>query len=82
MKENNVSTITVYLDSLQVEIIGCMSLIKDFETDPSFISLLGIIQYLRDNEFDDVKTFKREVFKLIKIINKLQVKYFIKECEE
>jgi hypothetical protein len=80
MKEKNISTLYVYLDSLQIEILGCMGLSIEFKNDPEFITLLSTIQYLCNSTSDD-KTYKREVFKMIKIIEKLQGKYLIKEVD-
>lgn len=67
MKENNIESLDVYLQSLQVELIGSKDLIPVFAENPNFLIILNTIQFFIENEFDN-KTCKREVFKCIKII--------------
>lgn len=81
MKENKVSTLSVYLDSLQIEIIGCMNLFPEFKDEPHFITLLSKIQFLSDSNSSN-EIYKREIFNMINIVEKLQAIYFIKQTEK
>ena len=76
MKENKVMTLPIYLDSLQTEIIGCMSLFPEFRNEANFITLLSKIQFLSDSE-SSVEIYKREIFNMINIVEKIQSTYFI-----
>lgn len=70
-----------YLQSLQLELLGCKELIVVLHDDPGVISLLGILQYLMDNPDCSVRTVKREVFRAISICNKLRARYTPPELE-
>lgn len=72
MRENNEESLPVYIESLQVELLGCNGLVEALEFDPSFLSLVNILQFLIDNPECSVKVTKREVFKAISICNKLK----------
>jgi hypothetical protein len=74
--ENRYDTLKTYLRSLQIELIGSTSLIELLNNDAEYVSILATIQYLIDNNYDK-DTCKREVFKCIKIIQKLKQKYII-----
>lgn len=78
MKEEGCETLTSYLESLRVQMIGSYSLYRQLIEEPQFMSALHIIEYLIDNEYD-VKTCKREVFKAIRLIESVNKKYFAKE---
>lgn len=71
MKESNEASLPTYLESLQIEMLGCQRLIAAVSPNPLYMSLLGILQYLIDNPSCGSKTVKREVFKAISICNKL-----------
>lgn len=75
IRESGEKTLPVYIQSLQVELLGCKNLICELENDPGFITLLSILQYLLDNEDCPVPDVKREVFRAISICNKLEGKY-------
>ena len=75
LKESETETLQSYLNSLQIELIGSTQLIDVLKDDPKFLTLLNTIQYFISNESDH-KTYKREVFKCIRIIESLQNKYF------
>ena len=75
IRENKENTLPVYLDSLQLEMLGCQNLIPVLQTEPSFLELLAILQALIDRPELDVKTVKREVFKAIRICKRLADQY-------
>lgn len=74
--ESQSSTLLTYIKSLQVELIGSTSLIELLHDDAQYVSILATIQYLLEHDYDK-ETCKREVFKCIKIIQKLKQKYII-----
>ena len=75
MRESEEESLPVYIDSLRSELVGCSGLISGLETDPYFLTLLNILQFLSDNPDCPVKTTKREVFKAISICNRFKAKY-------
>lgn len=75
MQEEKEPTITVYMESLLNELLGCKSLIKDIGGDPAFTSLIFILQYLIEHIGIDHSKIRREVFRAINICNKLAKKY-------
>jgi hypothetical protein len=79
--EDEPDTLKNYLESLQIELMGNQNLIKQIRYDGNFLKLLGTIQYFIDNECQH-KILRKEVFKCINIIKKLQNKYFEKNGEE
>lgn len=82
LRENEQPTLGTYMQSLQVELIGCKSLITALHEDSMFLSLLSILQYLIDDQNGEVSVYKREVFKAISICNKLRNRYAGESCEE
>ena len=76
IQENDPDTLLSYLESLKIELVGNSELIEKVRYDANFLRLLGTIQYLISNECDH-KILKREVFKAINIIQKLQKQYEI-----
>lgn len=78
IKESGEPSLGKYMESLQRELIGCKDLIIALNHDELFLSLLGILQYLIDNECT-VDTVRCEVFKAITICKKLQKKYGAEE---
>lgn len=77
LREDEEPSLQEYMRSLQVEIIGNISLIQEMSEDDEFVSLVSILQYLIDNECD-VRTVKREVFKAIGICKSVQSRH----CKE
>ncbi len=73
--ENGEGSLETYMRSLQMEMLGCESLINAIHQDSMFLSLLSILQALIDAPGTEIKTVKREVFRAISICNKLQKKY-------
>lgn len=75
IKESEEDTLTEYMQSLQLELIGCNSLFADTNYDSALLSLIAILQYLIDNDCE-MKVIRREVFKSIGICKMLKKKYF------
>lgn len=74
MKEKEFETLPEYLSSLLLELHGNKSLIQVIQHDGDFLSLISTLEYFVEND-DDVGIYKREVFKCISIVKKLQEKY-------
>lgn len=72
MKEGGEESLPVYMRSLQVELVGCRNLISFIHDDPSYITILSILEYLIGNPECTVKEVKREVFRAISIINRIR----------
>lgn len=77
--ESGESSLSTYMQSLQVELLGCKELVDAIHADPMFLSLVSILQYLIDNPSCETPVVKREVFKAISICNKLKAKYAVLE---
>ena len=73
--EDGEKTIGVYLESLKAEMLGCGSLLNDIKNDPSYMTLLSILQYFIDHPDCDIADVRREVFRAIRICNKIAEKY-------
>ena len=74
MKENGENSLSEYMKSFQLELIGYESFIKEIDYDASVISLISILQYLIEHDCN-VDVTKREVFKAIGICKRLRGKY-------
>ena len=79
IREQNDASLPVYVQSLQVELLGCQNLITTFKNDAVFLTLLSILQYLIDNPDCSVRTVRREVFHAISLCNKLKANYLDSE---
>lgn len=75
IKESGEDTLAVYIDSLQSELMGCQRFLVTIQDDPEFITLLSILQYMKDNPDCSVKCVRREVFRAINICNRLKAAY-------
>lgn len=75
MRENNEESLTTYMQSLQVELLGCKGLVPAINDDSNYLTILSILQYLIDNPDCSVSEVKREVFRAISICNKLQLRF-------
>lgn len=71
MKENGEITLDSYLSSLLRELIGNKELITELKGNALFISLIGKLEYLIDNELD-IKTYRKDIFDCISIIEKIK----------
>lgn len=75
IRENERDTLCAYMESLQAEMLGCSNIIVAVHSDPMYLSLLSILQYLIDHPACEMKVIRREVFKAISICNKLKSRY-------
>lgn len=75
MRENEEPTLSVYTYSLLTEMLGCQKLIDGLNTDARFLTLLSILQYISDNPDTEVSNVKREVFRAIRICNRLEAAF-------
>ncbi len=82
IRESGENSLDTYMRSLQLELLGCRSLICAIHEDPMFVSLLSILQYLIDTPDCPTTTVKREVFRAISICNKLRDQYANKHTTE
>ena len=71
--ESGEGSLSIYMKSLQAELLGCEAI----HEDPLFLSLIAILQYFIDNPSCEISTVKREVFRAISICNKLKARYAI-----
>lgn len=74
MKEQNNVDLQKYLESLQREIVGNMTLISDLKCDGYFITLLNKIQFLISNDCEN-PVCKSTVFECIDLVNKIKAEY-------
>lgn len=72
MRENNEDSLVTYMKSLQIELLGCQEFIIILKSNPDYLTILSILQYLIDNPSSSVTQVRREVFRAISICNKLQ----------
>ena len=72
--ENKSPTLHSYMESFMRELLGNKNLIDDLKNDGLYLTLLGTLQFLIDNDCE-VRVVKSDVFKAISIIKKLQKKY-------
>ena len=75
MREEEEKSLSTYIRSLQIELIGCKEFIPQLQDDADFLRLLGLTQYLMDNPSCSVREVRREVFHAISICNKLKAVY-------
>lgn len=75
IRESGEDSLGTYMQSLQLELLGCRELIFAVHEDSEFVSLLNILQYLIDTPECSLVVVKREVFRAISICNKLKAKY-------
>ena len=75
MKENKEKTLSVYVRSFQSEMLGLRSYVPSLDESPLFLSLLAILQFFADEPDAPVADVKREVFKAIRICNRLAQAY-------
>lgn len=81
MKEENSNTLKSYLESYQRELIGNQILLKELINEPQFISVLNTIQFLISEEYS-LDICRKEVFKCIHILKKINDKYFCEEVKD
>jgi hypothetical protein len=74
ISETEPSTLKDYIESLQLELIGNADLIEVLKHDAQFMSLIGTLQFLSNNECSH-KVIRRETLKCTNIVQKLLQKY-------
>ena len=74
-EESMYDDLEIYIRSLQIELMGFISLIKPFDDESALISLVSALQYLADNSNVRLGIVKREVFRSINTCTNLKVKY-------
>lgn len=72
IKEQQPETLYNYVDSLRIELIGAQQSFSELQESPRFQSIINIINYFCSNTELEHKIVKREVFKCIDLINKIQ----------
>lgn len=70
-----------YIGSLVFELSGSRSFIKKIRNDGYFLSLISVLYELLEGEHEH-HVYKREVFKCISIIEKINDKYFTDKEEK
>ena len=75
MKENGEESLSTYMRSLQIELLGCREFIEAIRYDSLYLTLLSILQYLIDTPNCPTYEVKREVFRAISVCNKLKSRY-------
>lgn len=82
IKEEKPETLPIYMESLQMELIGCKHLVVGMGDEPAFLSLLSILQYLIDYPECGQHEVRREVFRAISLCNKLKAIYLAEEVKK
>lgn len=75
MRESECETLEVYVRSFQMELLGCRSLISALQNDARVMTLLSILQFFIDNPYCPVGDVRREVFRAIRICERLKETY-------
>jgi len=76
MREKGEESLPTYIESLQCELLGCGDVIAQLNNDPSFLSLVSILEHLNSHVQElTIKQVKREVFKAISICNRFAAHY-------
>lgn len=75
MKECEEATLSVYISSLEFEMLGFSGLTEAIEYDSEYVSLLSILERLRDGSDCSLSDVRREIFRAISIIEKLRGRY-------
>lgn len=76
IREQGEISLSTYMRSLQMELLGFDNLVYAIDYDSSYMTLLSILQYLIDNPDIPIPDVKREVFRAIRICNRLYDKHF------
>ena len=72
MKEQNVDTVNVHIDSLLMELMGYTTLFEVMHNDARLVTVICTLKALNKTEIDiPHSVYKREVFKCIKCIEQL-----------
>ena len=75
IREHNDGSLSLYAESLQLEIKGCQRVISATGDDPRIMSLISILQFFIDNPEYPLDKTRREVFNAINVCKRLKEKY-------
>ena len=75
LKESNSPTLDSYLQSLELELKGFKPFNTIIKNDPIVLSVFNILEFIK-NEDCPHDVYKKEVFRCINIIQKINKKYF------
>ena len=75
LKEENSETLKSYLESYLRELIGNKELVSVLVNEPKFITVLNTMQFLISEDYS-INVCKKEVFKCIRILEEINLKYF------
>ena len=75
LRESGEDSLVPYMESLEIEMLGCSELIEAIHQDRAYLTIISIVEYLSTHSDFPVKVFKREVFKAINLCNKLKERY-------
>lgn len=62
-----------YIASLTVDMLGALETFPELGTDNDYIVVTNIVNYLKANSVS-YKTLKREVFKALRLLNKIEAR--------
>lgn len=82
MREASEATLSTYMCSLRVELLGLGGLIPDLGENTLYLTLLSILQYLINNIDEPVEVVRREVFRAINLCSRMEVYYRCKVVED
>ena len=80
IREEEDETLPVYMQSLQMELIGCRDFIPSLGTDASYLTLLSILQYLVEHPECEFRVVRREAFRAIRVCKQLKGAYAQRGC--
>lgn len=72
MRESGEKSLPDYIRSLQSELLGIQRFVTGLNEGAMFTTLLGILEFLHDEDACSVRETKREVFRAISLCNKLE----------
>ncbi len=75
MKEENSSTLKLYIEGFVRELTGFMNLFDFLIEDQQFMTLITTLVYLASEDYDNL-ICKKEVFKCIHIVEHIEKSYF------
>ena len=70
MKEQNVDTVNVHIDSLLMELMGYTALFEEMHNDARLVTVICTLKALNETDIPH-SAYKREIFKCIKCIEQL-----------
>ena len=75
LRESSQGTFPIYLRGLRDELFGFTGVVSKFSYDPSYVSILAILQFLVDSPECPVEDVRREVFSMISLCKRLISKH-------